>query len=462
MTDTGDAISEALGAEGYAFANVNPIPDVDSDNATVVLTFFIDPGKRAYVRRVTFAGNTKTQDEVLRREMRQMEGAWFSNESVERSRVRLQRLGFFEEVNVETPAVPGTSDQLDVNFSVTERPSGTISAGFGFAQDSGILLNGSVIQENFLGTGKRLAVTLANSDYSDVYSVSQTDPYWTKDGVSQTLSMFARSTSAAEENLSEYDTDTYGFKVGFGIPINEFDSIGVSFGWEDIEIGTNIFTPLEILSYVAREGDSFSQFKTTLSWSHDTRNRAIFATSGGVQSLSAEVALPLGDQEFYKLYYNRQQYWPVGKNTSFMLQGTAGYGDGYGGTEELPFYENFFAGGFSSVRGFKSNTLGPRTSFPDDDPFGGNKLLVGKAELFFPIPFLREQSRSLRVSAFVDAGNVFGPDEDFDFGDLRYSTGIAAVWISPFGALSVSFAAPFNDDEDDETEGFQFNLGQQF
>lgn len=465
LTQTSDLLSERLGVEGYAFANVNPIPDVDEENSLVSLTFFVDPGKRAYVRRINFSGNSKTQDEVLRREMRQMEGAWFSNEAVERSRVRLERLGFFEEVNVETPAVAGSSDQLDVNFSVTERSSGSISAGFGFGQDSGFLLNGSVVQENFLGTGKRLAVTLANNDFSDVYSISQTDPYWTKDGVSQTISLFARSTDAAEENLSEYDTDTIGLNVGFGIPINEFDSIGVSFGLEQIDIGTNVFTPVEIASFVTKNGDSFNQVKASVSWSHDTRNRAIFADQGGMQSIRAEVATPLGDQEFFKLYYKRQQYWPISKKLTFMLNGTAGYGDGYGGTDELPFYENFFAGGFTSVRGFKANTLGPRTTsqiFIDDDPFGGSKLLVGQGELFFPVPFLRDPPKSMRLSAFFDAGNVFGPNEDFDFGDLRYSAGIAAVWISPFGALSVSFSSPFNDDEDDETESFQFNLGQSF
>lgn len=465
LTQTSDLLSERLGVEGYAFANVNPIPDVDEENSLVSLTFFVDPGKRAYVRRINFSGNSKTQDEVLRREMRQMEGAWFSNEAVERSRVRLERLGFFEEVNVETPAVAGSSDQLDVNFSVTERSSGSISAGFGFGQDSGFLLNGSVVQENFLGTGKRLAVTLANNDFSDVYSISQTDPYWTKDGVSQTISLFARSTDAAEENLSEYDTDTIGLNVGFGIPINEFDSIGVSFGLEQIDIGTNIFTPVEIASFVTKNGDSFNQVKASVSWSHDTRNRAIFADQGGMQSIRAEVATPLGDQEFFKLFYKRQQYWPISKKLTFMLNGTAGYGDGYGGTDELPFYENFFAGGFTSVRGFKANTLGPRTTsqiFIDDDPFGGSKLLVGQGELFFPVPFLRDPPKSMRLSAFFDAGNVFGPNEDFDLGDLRYSAGIAAVWISPFGALSVSFSSPFNDDEDDETESFQFNLGQSF
>lgn len=465
VTHTSDALSKRLGAEGYAFANVNPIPDVDEENSLVSMTFFVDPGKRAYVRRINFSGNSKTQDEVLRREMRQMEGAWFSNEAVERSRVRLERLGFFEEVNVETPAVAGSPDQLDVNFAVSERSSGSISAGFGFGQDSGFLINGSVIQENFLGTGKRVAVTLASNDFSDVYSVSQTNPYWTKDGISQTISLFSRSTNAAEENLSEYDTDTIGFNVGFGIPINEFDAIGVSFGVEQIDIGTNVFTPIEIASFVTKNGDSFNQVKVSASWSHDTRNRAVFADRGGVHSIRLDLATPLGDQEFFKFFYKRQQYWPISKKLTFMLNGTAGYGDGYGGTDELPFYENFFAGGFTSVRGFKANTLGPRTTsqvFIDDDPFGGSKLLVGRGELFFPVPFLRDPPKSMRLSAFFDAGNVFGPNEDLDVGDLRYSTGIAAVWISPFGALSVSFSSPFNDDEDDETESFQFNLGQSF
>ncbi|RLA09528.1 MAG: outer membrane protein assembly factor BamA [Gammaproteobacteria bacterium] len=465
VTETSDVISEALGAEGYAFANVNPIPDVDEENSLVSLTFFIDPGKRAYVRRISFAGNTKTQDQVLRREMRQMEGAWFSNEAVERSRVRLERLGFFEEVTVETPAVEGSPDQLDVNFAVSERSSGSISAGFGIGQGSGIMLNASIVQENFLGTGRRLAFTVATSDISDVYSISQTNPYWTKDGVSQTLSLYSRSTDAAEENLAEYDTSTIGFNVGFGIPISEFNTIGLSGGIEFIDMGTNDFTPPEIREFVRKNGDSYTQLKMGVSWSNDTRNRAIFADRGGMQSLSAEIATPLGDLEFYKLYYNRQQYWPVGKRGAFLLQGSAGYGDGYGDTDDLPFYENFFAGGVSSVRGFKANTLGPQTTqtfSSEGDPFGGSKLIVGKGELFFPIPFLKEPPKSMRLSLFVDAGNVFGPDEDIEIDELRYSTGIAAVWLSPFGALAVSFAAPFNDDDDDETESFQFNLGQSF
>ena len=458
---TTDAISERLGREGYAFSNVNAIPDVDEERGLVSLTFFIDPGKRVYVRRVGFAGNDKTRDEVLRREMRQMEGAWFSSSSVERSRVRLERLGFFEEVNVETPAVAGSADEVDVEFSVTERPSGTISAGFGFAQGSGILLNGSVTQDNFLGTGKRVAVTLSDSDYSRVYSVSQTDPYYTIDGISRTLAVFFRTTDAAEENLTEFDTDSIGANIGFNVPINEFDSIGLGIGVENTQIGTNIFTPIEITSFISDQGDDYNIIRGNASWSHDTRNRAIFPTAGGLQSISGELALPVADLEFYKIFYNQQRYFPIGRSSSLMFAGTLGYGDGYGDTDELPFFEHFFAGGFNSVRGFKSNTLGPLTAF-DRDPFGGDTLIIGKAEFFFPPPLIDDVSSNFRMSTFFDIGNVFGGDENVDVAELRYSVGVGAIWISPFGPLSVSMAIPFNDDEDDETEGFQFNLGANF
>ena len=460
LNRTSDRITARLGNEGYAFANVNAIPDVDSEAATVDLTFFVDPGKRVYVRRIAFAGNDRTRDEVLRREMRQMEGAWFSQAAVDRSRVRLQRLGFFEEVNVETPAVPGSTDEVDVEFAVTERPSGAISAGFGFAQGSGLLLNASITQDNFLGTGERVAVTFADSDFSRVYSISQTDPYFTMDGISRTYTVYLRTTNAAEENLTEFDTDSMGANIGFSVPINEYDAIGLGLGFENTEIGTNIFTPVEITSFIADEGDDFNILRASASWSRDTRNRAIFPDSGSYRSLSGEASLPFGDLSFYKVYYNQQRYFPIRNRVSFMLAGTLGYGDGYADTDELPFFENFFAGGFSTVRGFRNNTLGPRAS--DDDPFGGDTLIVGKAELFFPPPFLDEVSNNFRLSTFFDAGNVFGGDEDVDVGDLRYSVGLAAVWISPFGPLSVSLAVPFNDDQDDETEGFQFNLGANF
>jgi outer membrane protein insertion porin family len=460
VTQTSEAVSARLGDEGYAFANVNAVPEVDAKNGRVKVVFFVDPGKRAYVRRITFAGNDKTLDPVLRREMRQMEAASFSAAAVERSRVRLERLGFFEEVSVETPAVPGSPDLVDVAFTVKERPSGTISAGAGFGQDSGFLLNAAITQENFLGTGDAVSVNFSQSDYSRIYSVSHTDPYATVDGIARTVSAYMRSTDASDANLTDFDTRSYGANIGFNVPISEFNSFGAGIGYDSTKIDTGFFTAQEILDFLDDNGGKFDSVRTNFSIANDTRNKRIFPDRGGLQRLAAEVALPLGDLQFYKLTYTWQRLFPFTETTTLQLGSNLGYGDSYGDTTELPFFENFFAGGFRSVRGYENNSLGPRAS--DDDPFGGNKLITGRAELFFPVPFLEQQSGNFRMSAFFDAGNVFGPGEAVKVGDLRASTGVAAVWISPFGAITVSFAQPFNDGPDDEIERFQFNLGANF
>ncbi|MEA3220377.1 outer membrane protein assembly factor BamA [Immundisolibacter sp.] len=460
MTETSDAISERLGEAGYAFANVNAAPEIDKQKATAKLTFFVDPGKRAYVRRISFSGNEKTADEVMRREMRQLEAATFSSAAVERSRVRLERLGFFEDVTVETPAVPGSPDQVDVNFTVKERPSGSISAGVGFGQGSGLLLNAAVTQNNFLGTGDSVSVNFSNSDYSRVYSVSHTNPYATVDGVSRTVSAFVRSTDAADANLSEYDTSSVGGNWGYNVPLSEFDSFGFGVGAEQTSIDPGFYTPREILDFINDNGDSYNIFRVNLSLAHDTRNRAIFPDRGALRRLSGEVAVPVGDLQFYKLNFTEQHYFPFSDTVSLLLSGTLGYGDGYGDTSELPFFENFYAGGFRTLRGFKDNTLGPRDEY--DDPLGGDRLILGRSELFFPVPFMDQQSKNFRMSVFGDAGNVFAPGDPLKVGELRYSAGVAAVWISPFGAISVAIAQPFNDGPDDETQRFQFSLGAGF
>ncbi|MCG2634195.1 MAG: outer membrane protein assembly factor BamA [Gammaproteobacteria bacterium] len=459
VSKTQERLTEKLSDEGYAFANVNAIPDVDQDNHQVSFTFFIDPGKRVYVRRINMGGNTKTQDQVLRREMRQMESGWFSAAAVERSRVRLQRLGFFEEVNLETPAVPGTTDQVDVEYSVVERASGSISAGIGFGQSSGLLLNTSVTQENFLGSGNRVAVNFSNSSVNTIYSFSFTDPYYTLDGVSRSFSLFWRTTESDDANITEYDISTLGGNVGFGLPINEYDSIGLSAGIEQTTIDTNQFTAQEIVDFVNENSDSYSILRTSLSWSHDTRNKSIFPDRGVRQSVSGEIGVPGGDLQFYKLRYDHQWYKPVKENLTLLLQGNLGYGDGYGSTTELPIFENFFAGGQRSVRGFEANSLGPEAS--DGDPLGGNVQLTGKAELLFPPPFM-EKTNSLRLSGFFDIGNVYSSDEDIALDELRYSAGVGVTWLSPVGALTFSFAQPFNVQDDDDEERFQFNLGASF
>jgi outer membrane protein insertion porin family len=466
MTETSDAISERLGEAGYAFANVNPAPEIDKENATAKLTFFVDPGKRAYVRRISFAGNEKTADEVLRREMRQLEATTFSSAAVERSRVRLERLGFFEDVTVETPAVPGSPDQVDVNFTVKERASGSISAGVGFGQGSGLLLNAAVTQNNFLGTGDSVSVNFNTSDFSRVYSVSHTNPYATVDGVARTVSAFVRSTDAADANLSEYDTSSIGGSWGYNVPLSEFSAFGYGLAFENTSIDTGQFTSQDVLDFVNDNGDSYNIFKLNLSLARDTRNRAIFPDRGMLRRLSGEFAAPVGDLQFYKLNFTEQHYFPFSDTVSLLVSGTLGYGDGYGSTNELPFFENFFAGGFRTLRGFKDNTLGPRTfsAFTDDDgdPFGGDRMVLGRTELFFPVPFMDAQSRNFRLSVFGDAGNVFGAGDPLKAGDLRYSTGLAAVWISPFGAISVAIAQPFNKGPEDEVQRFQFSLGAGF
>lgn len=456
VTETVSKISEKLGDQGYAFANVNTIPEVDQDTKEVVVTFFVDPGKRVYVHRINMVGNTRTRDEVLRREMRQMEGGWFSTSAVERSKVRLDRLGYFEEVNVETPTVPGTNDQIDVNYSVTERPSGNLMVGLGYAQSSGLLFNASVTQDNFLGSGKRVGVSFNNSDVNTVYSFNYLNPYYTIDGISRGFGAFYRTTDASEANLANYTADTLGGNVSYGIPINEFDSVRLNVEYENLDLTTTTFSSQEIQDFITQNGNQFDTIKLTGGWSHDSRNKAIFPDRGSSQKATAEITIPGMDLQYYKLGYEQQTYVPLTKSFTLLLNGEVGYGDGFGDFDNLPFFENYYAGGVRSVRGFKDNTLGPRDSL--GDPLGGGFRMVGNMEVLFPPPFFTK-SNSFRMSAFVDVGNVYASYDDFKAADLRYSTGVGATWLSPLGALSFSLAMPLNDKAGDDTQVFQFTIG---
>ena len=459
VTDTVTRISDSLGNAGYAFANVNTVPDVNEEKREVDLTFFVDPGKRVYVRRINFAGNTKTRDEVLRQEMRQMEGGWFSAEKVERSRTRLQRLGYFEGVNVETPAVPGTTDEVDVEYSVTEQASGSITLGIGFSQTSGIILNGSVTQDNFLGSGRRVSVSVNNSDVTRVFSFSYTNPFYTVDGVSRGFGAFFRDTDADEANIADYSTDTYGVNVSYGFPISEYNSFRFTIEADSLRLKTSEFSSTEITDFVDEHGDNFKSLGLSTSLSHDTRNRRIFPSSGGVRRISLEGKIPGSELEFYKVDLRVQQFVPLTNLFVFHAKADVGYGDGYGDFDNLPFFENYFAGGTRSVRGFEDNSLGPRDS--DNDPLGGSFRTVGNAEILFPPPFMTE-TNSVRLSTFFDIGNVFPGVEDFESNDLRMSVGIGATWLSPVGPLAVSYAIPLNDESDDDVQEFQFSLGAGF
>jgi outer membrane protein assembly complex, YaeT protein len=456
VTQSTDKISERLGNEGYAFANVNIVPDIDKENQQVTLTYFVDPGKRVYVRRINIKGNSRTQDEVLRREIRQMEGGWFSTEQVNLSRERLQRLGYFEDVNVETPAVAGTADQVDVDFTVGERASGNVLAGIGFSQTQGVIFNASVHQENFLGTGKSVGFAFNNSNVNTIYRVSYENPYYTLDGVSRAFNAFYQKTDAASANISDFTSDVFGGSITFGLPINDFNTVRLGAGYEHTQINTGSGTPSEIIDYLKANGNQFDSIKLQGGWSHDSRNRAIFPDRGAFQNVTAELGVPGGDLEYYKVDYRTLLFIALTRDLTLSLSGNVGVGNGYGSTTTLPFFEHFFAGGSRSVRGYEDNTLGPRDS--NDNPFGGNVKLIGNAEIIFPVPF-KADAKSIRLSAFYDVGNVYGDISNIDPAALRMSVGVAATWLSPFGALTFSLAYPFNDLPSDRTQIFQFNIG---
>ena len=555
VTATEKWLTKRLGNDGYNFAKVKGIPELNDDEQVVSLKFFIDPGKRTYVRRINFNGNTTTADEVLRREMRQFEGAPASSSNIELSKVRLDRLGFFKQVDVDTQEVPGTDDLIDLQYTVEEQPSGSIGASVGFSQDSGVLLGANIQQDNFLGTGKQIGVGVNKSDYLTNIRFSYVDPYYTEDGVSRGFSVFYREADLEEINISSYSTNTLGASLNFGYPIKETERLGFSFGYTNTEIQagrgavqeiktsprpyqidqvsvysdfdgsvitggetqfsqesdiTKFLTATEATGFLDVYGEEFNNFTVTGSWTQSTLNRGRMATNGASQSLSLELSVPGSDLEYYKLTYNAQVFFPITQAWVVRLRTEIGYGDGYANVEELPFYQHFYAGGFGSVRGFKSNTLGPRSTTAidyalgrvdtngdglveasyllidtdgdgngdtfqtqtydnDTDPFGGNLLFEGSAELIFPLPFIKDQ-RTFRTVFFVDWGNVFSTDcrnkqgncFDFDLGELRYSAGVGLSWITGFGPLTFSYAVPFNDNEFDETEAFQFSLGRSF
>lgn len=455
VTESSSELTERLGRAGYAFSNVNPVPDIDREKREVVITFFVTPGKRIYVRRINVAGNTRTQDEVIRRELRQMEGAWIATDKINRSRVRLQRLGYFDDVNVEMPPVPGVEDQVDVNFSVTERSTGSLQAGLGYSESQGILVTASVSHDNFFGTGKRISAEVNNSKVNTIYSFSYTNPYYTLDGVSRGFRAFFRETDSGQRNTADYNADSYGAGVDYGFPLSEFNRASVGWSLEHTKINPTDATPQAYLDYLAANTDEFNAMKLNTSWSFDSRNKAIFPDEGGYLNFGLESAVPGSGIEFYKINVQGQWYQGLTDQFTLFLRSQIGFGDGLGSTDSLPFWEHYYAGGGRSVRGFRSNTLGPKE---DGDPLGGAFKIVGNAEVIFPIPFGID-SKTVRMSAFYDIGNVYATDKDFDVSELRSSIGLSAIWLSPIGPMVFSLATPVREFDEDETETFQFTLG---
>ncbi|MBP5981579.1 MAG: outer membrane protein assembly factor BamA [Halomonas sp.] len=477
-----EALRLRLGAEGFAFADIQGIPEMADDGETVDLVIAVDPGQRTYVRRIEFYGNTTTQDEVLRREMIQMEGAPASTDSITQSRQRLERLGFFSQVEVNTQPVPGEPDKLDVTYNVEEQPSGSVSASVGFSQSAGVIYGVGLAQNNFLGTGNRVNVGAQRSDTFTSVNFAFTDPYWTLDGISRGYNVFYRETDYADSDISTYSTDAYGAGINFGYPISELSRLNFGASLEDISVKTYNDTASEIRRYVDEEGENAQSLKLTASWTRNNLNRGVMPTAGNYQRLSLETSAPGSDAEYYKLRARAQQLFPINDDETwaFKFSGNLGYADTLGSNDPYPFYENFYSGGLGSVRGFTSNTLGQRTTPAveggRDRTMGGNVLVEGSAEVIFPMPFVENQ-RSVQPSIFFDAGNTFlsscydvleadqGRQQcssGVDLGDLRYSVGVGLAWLTPVGPLTFSIAEPLNDESGDDKQFFQFSLGQTF
>lgn len=460
LTASTKRIGDTLANDGYSFSNINAAPELDKEKKTVAFTFQIDPGRRVYVRRINITGNVKTRDEVVRREMRQVEGGWLSAEKVNRSRERVDKLGFFSEVTIETPAVSGTNDQVDVNLNVVERSTGSIQVGAGYSDIDKLVLQGSVSQSNVFGTGNQVSAHVNSGKTNRAYVLSYTNPYYTVDGVSRGFDLYHRINDTTQlSNVDHYKIKTTGAGVRYGIPITETDTVNFGLAYEQTRISLVNDSPQRYLDYVTEFGENNSTVKGDIGWARDTRNSFFYPTKGNYQRIYGEFGLPGGDLNYYKLNYQHQWFIPVSSAFTLLLNGEVGYGGGYRNSRELPFFKNFYAGGVSSVRGFATSSLGPKDNA--DRSLGGDRRMVGGMELFFPLPGVKDE-KSVRLSVFADAGNVYGRGEKFALGELRYSTGIALSWFSPVGPLKLSYGFPIRSKPEDKIERFQFLLGTVF
>ena len=480
MAQTEEALTRRLGKEGYAFAAFSSIPKPQEDSDRVDITFFSKPGKRVYVRRINFAGNLKTADEVLRREIRQMEGGVSNLDQMEQSRTRLNRLGYLGQVEMETAPVPGSGDMIDVNYTVSEQPSGSVTASLGYSQAEGLLLGASLDQKNFLGTGNQVALELNSSNTRRQYSFSFLDPYHTIDGVSRGFSVYYGTTDLEDSEVSTYNVDSWGGSVTYGYPLSEISRLRFGLNLEDKALETGADPARPIADFMDREGNRFLDLTAHAGLTQSALDNGLLPTGGWSQSLSAEIATPVSDLLFYKLNYRGQYFHPLFRKLTLRLSSRLGYGGAYGKTPELPFFENFYGGGFGSVRGYRDNTLGPRAARGSGvfDPVGGNLLVEGTAEVLFPLPFVENSSR-LRTSVFFDAGNVFstqcagqGVGQGMSplmqgcyspsLAHLRYSLGVGLTWITPLGPLTFSLAKALKVEAGDDPQIFQFSLGTPF
>ena len=467
VNESSKNISKLLGNYGYAFANVNAVPSIDKENLIVDFNFNIDQGSKIYVRRVNILGNDSSKDEVVRREIRQYESSWFSQDKVDLSVTRLNRTQFFESVNVETPLVQGTSDQVDLNVIVKETNTGKFQIGAGLSSSDGVVGNFSLSQSNFLGTGLRVNTELSFGGINKVWSLGVVDPYWTDDGVSRGFGVFYRDYDTKDLNIGDYQTNNYGATLDFGIPLDEFKDfkIGSTIDFSEINLGSK--SPQKYLNYCAEldgAGSLSCDANSILfyaQWNDNTIDNPFFPTKGHKLSVAADITTPGLDLEYYKIYLKGEKYFPLSSSVTTKVKGLLGYADSYG-DEPFPFFKNFRLGGKSSLRGFKESSVGQNTLDERTGTYvtyGGKKMLSFSVESYFPIPFI-DKADNYRVSAFVDGGGVF--EGSVTSNDVRYSAGLGALWLSPFGPLSVSFAVPLNEKDNDQTEKFQFGMGSSF
>jgi outer membrane protein insertion porin family len=457
VAETTKAFTDYFGNFGYAFAQVQAKPEIDRVNNTVVIILVADPSRRAYVRKINIAGNNRTRDEVIRREFRQFESSWYDGEKIKLSRDRVDRLGFFKAVDVDTSDVPGTNDQVDVNLKLEEKPSGNLVLGAGFSSADKLSLQFKVTQENVFGSGNYLGLDLNTSKLNRTLALTAVDPYFTQDGVSRTLELYFRNQKPVKENSSDYKLNTRGASIKFGVPFSEQNTVFFGGGVEITQIvpGTNL--PAAYLAFSNKAGLKSTLFPLTLGWSSDTRDSAISPNSGSVQRLNGEWGVA-GDAKFLRTGYQYQTYIPLSKKITVAFNGEVGWGKGLGGTP-FPVFKNSFAGGLGSVRGFEQGTLGPRDI--TGAYLGGAKKMIGAIEVQAPLPGAGND-RSLRIFGFVDAGNVFAENQKYSTKDIRASTGVGLSWVSPVGPLRLAFAKPIRKQAGDKIQKLQFQIGTTF
>ncbi len=459
LSSTTKSITDLLGTYGYAFATINPQPQINQKDRTVALTLVVDPGRRVYVRRVNVVGNSKTRDEVVRREMRQMEASWFDGEKLQLSQNRVNRTGYFTDANITTEDVPGTTDQVDVNVNVTEKPTGQINLGVGFSSTDKLVLSAGIRQDNVFGSGTSLGLDVNTSKSNRTIAVTQFDPYFTVDGISRSTELYYRTYRPLYyTGDQDYRVVQQGGNVKFGVPFSETDTVFFGIGYERTTIDVTTNTPLAYQNYVAKNGRITNNFPITIGWSKDQRDSALVPTRGRYQQANLEFGIPGGDLQYFRAYYQHQYFYPLSKSFTMAFNNEIGYGHGYGG-KDFPVFKNYYAGGIGSVRGYETSTLGPRDA--NGVAIGGASKFVGNVEFIFPLPG-SGVDRTVRLFTFFDYGNVFAEGQPYKLGDMRYSTGFGLSWLSPIGPLKISMGFPIKRKTQDQTQRFQFQIGTAF